>query len=110
MNRLYTLKWGWALALYGLLDLFCVGMGMGVPLFNILLGLIVGWYAARRVTAAPRVDLTATTLREILRRVLVYAGVASGGTFLLMAAMMIVLSPFLQFLMALLGAHLTLLC
>ena len=141
MKRLYTLKWGWALTLYCLLNLLCVGMGMGVPLFNILLGAVVGWYAARRTVLA---DMG---LREILRQVLVYAAVASGITALMMAllwgpmaavlydpsadiantgipmilfepkasligwlVLMIVISPFLQFLMALFGAHLALLC
>jgi hypothetical protein len=140
MNRMYTLKWGWALLIYCFLDLVCVGMGMGVPIFNILFGLVVGWYAARRIA------LTATELRAVLAKALVYAAIASAFTFLVMAVLwgptiallydpsadlanfgipmilyeplasfvgwlvlMIAISPFLQFLMALFGAHLTLL-
>ena len=140
MNRMYALKWGWVLVTYCFLDLVCVGMGMGVPIFNILFGFVVGWYAARRIV------LVSTGLQEILRSVLVYVAVASGVTVVAMAVLwgpmasmlfdptadlentgipmilfeprasfigwlilMIALSPFLQFLMALFGAHLTLL-
>ena len=150
MNKVYTLKWGWVLLVYGLLDLFCVGMGMGVPLFCILLGVVVGWYAARRVAAqriaAKRIILTTAALQDLLKRVLRYAAIACGVTFVLMAVLwgpmaallfdpaadlartgiplflfeprasligwlvlMIAISPFLQFLMALFGAYLTLL-
>jgi hypothetical protein len=140
MRRILSLKWGWALALYCFLDLVCAGMGMGVPIFNILFGVVVGWYVARRIA------LSATEFREVLKQVLLYAGIASGFTVLVMAAiwgptvarlfgptsdlanfgipmilyeprasfigwqvLMIAISPFLQFLMALFGAHLTLL-
>jgi hypothetical protein len=115
-------------------------MGMGVPIFNILFGFVVGWYVARRIV------LTTTELRDILRKVLVYAAIASGITALGMAVLwgstvvllydptadlanfgipmilyeprasfigwlvlVIAISPFLQLLMILFGAHLTLL-
>jgi hypothetical protein len=146
MNRLYTLKWGWALALYCFLDLFCVGMGMGVPIFNILFGVVAGWYTARRIVAARRIVLASTALQDVLKKVLIYAAIASAFTFIVMAViwgpavamlfdptadlanfgipmilyeprasfvgwlvLMIAISPFLQFLMTLFGAHLTLL-
>ena len=48
MNRLLTLnKWA-AFAVFVLLDVICVGMGMGVPIFCIALGFPVGWYIAAR--------------------------------------------------------------
>jgi hypothetical protein len=140
MRRILSLRWGWALALYCVFDLVCVGMGMGVPIFNILFGFVVGWYAARRV------GLGTTELQEVLRKVLIYAAIACGFTVLVMVVLwgptvallydptadlanfgipmilyepqasfigwlvlMVAISPFLQFLMALLGAHLTLL-
>jgi hypothetical protein len=150
MNRFYGLKWGWALLLYGLLDLVCVGLGMGVPIVCILLGGVVGWYAARRVVArriaARRIILTTAALQDLLKRTLITCAIAAAFTFLVMAALwgwmapllfdpsadlvqtgipmilyepwasligrlalMIVISPFLQFLMALLGAYLALL-
>ncbi len=34
--------------IYAVLDIFCTGMGMGVPFMNIQLGFLVGWYLARR--------------------------------------------------------------
>ena len=79
MNRFFAVKRGWTLAVYCFLDLLCAGMGMGVPIFSILFGFVVGWYAARRVV------LASTALQDILKRVLVYAAIASGFTFLIMA-------------------------
>jgi hypothetical protein len=37
--------WG----LYLVLDVFAVGMGMGVPIFAIMLGFPTGWYITRRI-------------------------------------------------------------
>jgi hypothetical protein len=34
------------LLLYALADIFCLGMGMGVPIFCIVLGLPAGWRRA----------------------------------------------------------------
>lgn len=36
-----------ALLLYVILDVILTGMGMGVPIFCILFGFVVGWYIAR---------------------------------------------------------------
>ncbi len=44
MHPIFTLKRRWALLLYAALDVICVGAGMGVPIFCILLGLPVGWW------------------------------------------------------------------
>ena len=38
--------------IYILIDLICVGAGMGVPIFCILLGFPLGWYITKRVTAS----------------------------------------------------------
>lgn len=140
MQRIFSLRIGWALALFAFLDIVCTGLGMGVPFFCILFGLPVGWYIARRITARP------LEVREILAKVLRWAALTSGFTLVLMAllwgppiamlfdptanlvnfgmplilyepkasfigwlVLMIVISPFLQFLMMLFGAHLTLL-
>ncbi len=35
-----------ALGVFVVVDTICMGMGMGVPIFNILLGIPVGWYVA----------------------------------------------------------------
>ncbi|MCX6030424.1 MAG: hypothetical protein NT169_14145 [Chloroflexi bacterium] len=137
---LFTLKRRWALLLYAALDVICVGAGMGVPIFCILLGLPVGWAIATRLTVRPR------PVRQALDRVLRWAALTAAFTCVLMTAvwsrmvgmlfdpaadlanfgiplilyepaasfigwlvLMIVISPFLQFLMTLFGAHLALL-
>jgi hypothetical protein len=139
-SRLFALRPGWTLAIYAVLDTVCVGMGMGVPIFCILLGFPVGWYVARTVAA------DTAEIRPVLRKLLLYATVTSAVTLVEMAAiwgrcvawlfdpaadyanfgiplilydpkasfvgwlvLMIAVSPFLQLLTTLLGAHLTLL-
>jgi hypothetical protein len=138
MRTLFSLRLGWAIAIYALLDIFCAGAGMGVPFFCILLGLPVGWYIVRRLYTHP------LSTRETLRKILSGAALTSAFTFIMMAliwlssllmlldpsvnlenygmpmilyeplpsfigwlVLMIVISPFLQFLMTLFGAHLT---
>ena len=140
MARLFTSKPRWVLALFVLLDTICVGMGMGVPIFCIAFGFVVGWYAVRRLA------LAGADLPRMLERVFFYAVVTAAYTFVVMAALwgptakmlfdpradlanfgiplilydprasfigwlvlIIVISPFLQLLTTLFGAHLTLL-
>jgi hypothetical protein len=140
MRRFFLLKIGWALAVFAFLDIVCVGLGMGVPIFCILFGLPVGWYIARRIAADP------FDARRTLSKMLLGAALTSAFTFVMMAllwgrcvmmlfdpmadlanfgiplilykptasfigwvALMIVISPFLQFLMTLFGSHLALL-
>lgn len=52
MKRLIELKAKNAAIIYILIDLICVGAGMGVPVFCILLGFPLGWYITKRVTAS----------------------------------------------------------
>lgn len=49
MNRLLRLRPLWTWVMYITLDVLCIGMGMGVPIFCILFGLPVGWYIVRRL-------------------------------------------------------------
>ena len=138
-SRIMNLSRLGAAAVYVLLDTLCVGVGMGVPIFCIALGLLVGWYLARRVM---RQDLPmAATLRAVLKS----AALSAGWTLLLMLliwaptarmlfdphaslanfgiplilydptasfigwlVLMILISPFLQLLMTLFAAHVTL--
>jgi hypothetical protein len=141
MRKVFSLKIGWALAIFALLDIVCVGLGMGVPIFCILFGLPVGWYIVRRIVTRP------FNTRQMLNKMLLGAILTSAFTFVGMAllwgpwiallfdpaanlanlgaplilyepvasfigwlVLMIVISPFLQLLMTLLGSHLTLLC
>ncbi len=49
-------------------------MGMGVPFFCILLGLPLGWYIVKRLTAEQ------ADMRDILRKALLYAAIAAAIT------------------------------
>jgi hypothetical protein len=124
-----------AYLLYAVLDVLCIGMGMGVPICSILLGFPVGWYVGRRAVARGR------SLEDSLRSVLLGALMTSLFTFLMMAALWgrtivllfdpkadlvhfgipqilytprasfigwLFLSPFFQFLMSVLGGNLAL--
>jgi hypothetical protein len=139
LNKLFSLKNKWAIAIYILLDLICVGMGMGVPIMCILLGFPIGWYIARKIT------IHIHDLKQILSKMLQGAALSSAFTFIVMALLwgrcivmlfdptadlenfgipmilyepvasfigwiilMIFISPFLQLLTTLFGAHVTL--
>ena len=52
MKRLIELRTKVVIILYILIDLICVGAGMGVPIFCILLGFPLGWYITNRVAAS----------------------------------------------------------
>jgi hypothetical protein len=80
MRKFYKLRPLWAFSIYVVLDVICVGAGMGVPVFCILFGFLVGWYAVKNITS------TITQVQEVFRRVLVYATVTAAVTFLGMAA------------------------
>jgi len=60
------------------LDILAVGAGMGVPIFAILLGFVVGWFSPSVLSN------TASHVRQLLRVCLIAAGATSGLTFLLM--------------------------
>lgn len=66
----------------GLLNVFAIGLGMGVPFFAILLGLVVGWWYARHMepvsASAPDV------MRAALGALLGAAGALAAVTFVLM--------------------------
>lgn len=62
----------------GLLDVFAIGFGMGVPIFAILLGFPVGWWLARR-RAAEGVS------RDSMRAALVWAGLLAAASFVVLA-------------------------
>jgi len=75
--------WQTLLLLAGL-EALCVGAGMGVPIFAILLGFPVGWWLARRaMTVAPA---GAPTSPEALRTVFVSALVPCMMTLAFMVA------------------------
>ncbi len=57
----------WVFVVYVVLDLICIGMGMGVPIFCILLGFPVGWFLVKYIAS------TSSNVHEIMRKVLRYA-------------------------------------
>ena len=80
MDRILRLNTRIAFAVFVIVDLVCVGMGMGVPIFCILFGFFVGWYIAKRTTT------TTANVKDVLWRILVQAIVTSAFTFVLMSA------------------------
>lgn len=89
MRKVFSLKTGWALVIFAFLDLICAGLGMGVPIFCILLGLPVGWYIARRITARP------FDTKAMLSKTLAGAVLTSGFTFV---GMMLLWGPWIRML------------
>lgn len=78
MRKFLTLKRSWILLLYILSILLCVGLGMGVPFFCILLGLPVGVYLAGRFT------VQSLPIRQVLGKALQWAALTSAFTFIIM--------------------------
>jgi len=64
-----------ALAIFVFLDIVCTGLGMGVPIFCILLGLPVGWYIARRIS------VQSLDSRQMLCKVFLGSALTSTFTF-----------------------------
>ena len=129
----------WVFLIFVVLDIICIGMGMGVPIFCILFGFLIGWFSVKYITT------TTTEVRQVFRKVLLYALATSAVTLLGMIAiwgfvtylygpgkdlanagipmilyeplasfigwivLMVVISPFLQFLTTLFGSHLAML-
>jgi hypothetical protein len=77
--RLLILNRWVAFAIFVFVDVLCVGMGMGVPIFCIGLGFPVGWYVAARAARST------CDLGEVLKRTVVQATATSAVTFAMMA-------------------------
>ncbi len=80
MDRFYRLHPKYLIPIFIVLNTICTGMGMGVPVFNILFGFIIGWFVSRRA-----LGLFSDTSRA-LKKVLYYLLFCSGFTFLTMTA------------------------
>ena len=79
MNRILRLNTKTAFAIFVVVDLVCVGVGMGVPLACILFGFLVGWYIAKRATIAT------ANMRDVFREVFAQAIVTAAFTFVVMS-------------------------
>jgi hypothetical protein len=84
--RVTTLIW-----LYVAIDVLCVGLGMGVPVFCIALGFPTGWVSARRALRARDSYSSDVITSQILRFAFRDSAVAAGIT---LAAMLVVWLPF----------------
>jgi hypothetical protein len=76
MKKLLGLKPLWAFGIFVLLDIICIGMGMGVPIFCILFGFLAGWYIVKNITA------TTSSIPQVFRSVLKYATIMAAVTML----------------------------
>ena len=140
MKKIFALRPLLVYLIFIFLDMLCIGMGMGVPIFCILFGFPVGWfiviYIISNVRSAPLV------FRKVLNYALLTSAVTFFGMLLVWGptfaylfdpskdlanfgapmilyeplasfigwqVLMILISPFLQFLITLFGAYLALL-
>src|SRR4030043_1086490 len=76
MDKIFKLNLIIAFLIFVFLDLICIGMGMGVPIFCILFGFLVGWFMVRYITT------TMTSTPQVFRRVLLYAIITAAVTLL----------------------------
>lgn len=79
--KFFKLKSWIAFPIFVVLDLICVGAGMGVPVFCIFLGFPIGWYLARRHL------LLNLEIKDALVKILRDSLITSGVTFVFMAVL-----------------------
>ncbi|PIY33727.1 MAG: hypothetical protein COZ07_01140, partial [Candidatus Infernicultor aquiphilus] len=79
MSKIFKINRKIVLVIFIVLDLFCIAMGMGVPIFCILFGFPMGWYIAKRITINPE------NMNIIFRKIFVYAIITSFFTFFIMS-------------------------
>jgi hypothetical protein len=96
MKKLMTLGLKRIIALYILVDVLCIGAGMGVPFFCILLGFPVGWFVTKKISASTENSYT------LHRQILKWSLLSSAFTFLGMIfiwgnAISILLNPTFDF-------------
>jgi hypothetical protein len=79
MSKIFKLNIKIIFIIFIILDLFCIAMGMGVPIFCILFGFPIGWYIAKRIT------INTENMNIIFRKIFVYAIITSFFTFFIMS-------------------------
>ena len=137
MKFFFTIHFPIAWIVYIFLDFLCIGLGMGVPIFCIMLGFPTGWYIARRysitgdkkgVMKKSFLAVLATTLVTFIFMVLIWgppgimifdpqADFENFGhpyflfdpyiSFVGWIVLMIVISPFLQLLTTVFASYVT---
>lgn len=78
-RRTFGQHWAGAFISYAVMDLLLAGLGFGTPVFCIVFGFGVGWFAALRA------EFFVPDLRGAMMRALRYAFLTSGVTMVLMA-------------------------
>ncbi len=81
MDRIFKLDIKIIFMIFVILDIFCVGLGMGVPIFCILFGFPIGWYSVKRVI----INSNSKDVNFILKKTLHYVLVTSVFTFFAMS-------------------------
>ena len=81
MKKILELRPLWMFILFIIIDTLCIGMGMGVPIFCILFGFIVGWFLVKSITN------TNSDIPQVMRRILKYASITASFTMLGMLAL-----------------------
>lgn len=81
MNKLFAIRPLFAFLIFIMLDIICIGMGMGVPFFCILFGFVVGWFLVRSIT------FTGGDVLQVFRKVLKGATLTAGLTLIAMLAL-----------------------
>ena len=89
MSKLLKRQYLLPIIAFIVLDVVAVGMGMGIPIFAILFGFVVGWLLPSILSNA------ALRLRPMLRLCLLSAGMTSSLTFLMM---LVIWGPFTRML------------
>ncbi len=87
--NIFNLNKKFAFLIYFILDTLFVGIGMGIPILNIIFGFPVGWYLAKRVSHLQR------NLKENLGTILKYSIYTSLITFIWMLIIWIPISTML---------------
>ncbi len=80
MDRIFKVDIKIVFMIFVILDIFCVGLGMGVPFLCILFGFPIGWYSVKRII----INSNQGKVNFILKKTLRYALVTSIFTFLVM--------------------------
>jgi hypothetical protein len=81
ISRIHELSSKRAFILFVILDIVCIGMGMGVPFFNIVFGFPVGWFLVKRLSLNTR-DMKAN-LQRLLVGSCITASVTLAGMLLI---------------------------
>ena len=75
-ERIFLLKPPRLIIIFVVLDVFCMAMGMGLPVFNIMFGFVIGWYILNWIS------IRTIEVNEILKQLLIYSCITAGVTFL----------------------------